>query len=420
MRLVSATQRLRHSITVRLVRLIHRLPPATGGNVALIFALALPPIAVAAVGGIQLSYVVNVRSVSQDVADSAALAGAQQMAVSPVGAADRAVSWARAQLASRASSSTFQVAATAVDNHTLKVTIDAYTPSFFGDMLPKGGFKSHAEATGQQQAMAPLCVLVDGASSDLLKVAGSSRISGSCLVHGNGDISADASASITASRVEASGAATGALISPTPLTGAPTVSDPFGALSISYACATGNDQDFGNNATATLPAGVHTGKVTIGNNSSVTLGPGDHYFCDTFAIGNNSLVTGIDVALVFDRMASYSPKPNATLSLSGRQSGGLSGFVWIVARNGSGNFNIATDSITKITGAIYAPTTTLVLSGTKPSAQASDWTVVAAKALQVTGAANLQINTNYAGSVVAVPIGVGNKASNASPVRIIR
>ena len=405
-------------LALRLQRLSRRLLAGSDGNVALIFALALPPLAVAAVAGVQLSYVVNVRSVSQDVADSAALAGAQQMSVSPVGAADRAVSWAQTQLATRAASSSFQVSANAVDDHTLKVSIDAYTPSFFGDMLPKGGFKSHAEATGQQQALAPLCVLVDGASSDQLHVTGSARITGSCLVHGNGNVVVDPAASIVAQRVEAGGSATGPNITPSPLSGAPQVSDPFSSLPITYTCGAGVPETYNNGDT--IPAKVHTGAVEVKNNAVVTMSAGDHYFCSDFKLDDGASVTGADVALVFDRNGSYSPKPNAALSLSGRQNGGFAGFVWIIARNDTNNFNLQTDSITKITGAIYAPASTLVLNGTKPAAQASDWTVVAAKALQVNGSANLQINTNYAGSPVAVPIGVGNRASSASPVRIVR
>ncbi len=405
-----------------LARLGRRLSAATGGNVALIFALALPPVAVAAVGGIQLSYVVNVRAVSQDVADSAALAGAQQMAVSPVGAADRAVSWARAQLASRSTTSTFQVNAVAVDDHTLKVTIDAYTPSFFGDMLPKGGFRSHAEATGQQQALAPLCVLVDGGGSDYLKLTAASRISGTCLVHSNGDIQVDPLASIGASRVETSGNANGILISPAAQTGAPTVSDPFTSLPIgSGGTCGGAATGGGNNITTTLAAGLHDGDIQYGNNANITLAPGDHYFCGKFKVGNNSTITGTDVSLTFDNGGSFDPGNNGTaVSLSGRQSGPLAGFVWLISRNNTNSFTMQTDPFTKITGAIYSPNAKLILNGSKQAAQASDWTVIAAKSLQTNGQANLQINTNYAGSQVSVPIGIGNKASGGSPVRIVR
>ena len=396
-----------------------RFAAAVGGNVAMIFALALPPIAIAAVGGIQLSYVVNVRATAQDVADSAALAGAQQLSLSPVGAAARAKSWALAQLGTRNSGSTFTVDSSLVDDHTLKVAVDAYTPSFFGDMLPRGGFKSHAEATAQQQALAPLCVLVDGTSSDYLKVTGLSRLSGSCLVHANGDIQVDMAASIAASRVETSGSANGILISPAALTGAPTVTDPFSALPIpAPSCGGAPSVTINNGESKTIAAGTH-GKVTAGNNATVSLGPGEHYFCDLVSIGNGTAVTGTDVALIFDKQASFNPKVTTQVFLSGRESGALAGFVWINARNMTNAFTLQTDPIVKITGAIYSPNAKLILNGTKPAAQASDWTVVAAKALQTTGAANLQINTNYAGSTVQVPIGVGNKAAGGSPVRIV-
>ena len=391
-----------------------------GGNVAMIFALALPPLAVAAVGGIQLSYVVNVRSTAQDVADSAALAGAQQMSLSPVGAAERAQGWAQAQLAQRSGSTTFTVSAKAMDAHTLKVAIDTYTPSFFGDMLPAGGFRSHAEATAQQQAQAPLCVLVDGASSDYLKVTGLARVSGSCLVHSNGDIQVDALASIAASRVETTGSANGLQITPAAQTGAPSVADPFTGLPITTStCGTSNNQNYGDSDTRTIPAGLHDGALTAKNNAAWTLAPGDHIFCSTFGIQNNGTITGTDVTLIFAKGATFTVGNNSTVSLSGRQSGNFAGFVWIVAPDNNNNFTIPTDPITKITGAIYSPNAKLILNGTKQAGQASDWTVVAAKALEVDGSANLQINTNYAGSPVTVPIGVGNRASASSPIQLV-
>ena len=399
---------------------------AEHGNVALIFALALPPLAVAVVGGVQLSYVMSVKSSAQDVADSAALAGAEQMNLSPVGAAQRAQGWAEAQLASRTGGSKFTISAQAVDDHTLKVAIDTYTPSFFGDMLPAGGFRSHAEATAQQQAEAPLCVLIDGGSGDQLTVNGTSRLTGSCLVHGNGDVLADAGAAITATRVEAGRSASGP-ISPAAMTGAPTVTDPFAGMAIAFPACTPTHRP-----ALILPIilpGVHPDDLEIPNNTIVTLAPGEHYFCGKVGVGNNATLQGSDVALFFDKDGAFETDPNmmksaANISLSGRQSGSYAGFVIIAGRDVTSSFKIPTDPFAKITGAIYVPNAQLELDGSKSAASggASDWTVIAARSLKVANA-NLQINTNYAGSQVYVPIGVGNNhaaTSSGGAIKLVR
>jgi hypothetical protein len=51
---------------------------------------------------------------------------------------------------------------------------------------------------------------------------------------------------------------------------------------------------------------------------------------------------------------------------------------------------------------------TLDFDGTHQAAQASQWTVVTAKAISLTGSPDIVINSNYAGSSVPVPTGVGS------------
>ena len=68
------------------------------------------------------------------------------------------------------------------------------------------------------------------------------------------------------------------------------------------------------------------------------------------------------------------------------------------------------DAIKELTGTVYIPNATLRIDGTKVTAEASDWTVIATRALKLTDKPRVQINANYAGSQVPVPGGVGNKA----------
>ncbi len=119
------------------------------------------------------------------------------------------------------------------------------------------------------------------------------------------------------------------------------------------------------------------------------------------------------MVLVFDNGASLSLSgAKTTMSLSGRQSGPLAGFVLIADRNYSGSFSLPSDNISTLTGTVYAPTATLAVQGSAKSGSTSPWTVIAAKGVTVNGGAQLVINANYSISNVPVPHGVGNQRQN--------
>ena len=117
------------------------------GGVAVIFAMMIPILVTLGLGAVQLSQVQSDRSMTQDVADSAALWGARQLSVAPTGSDQRTQAYASAQLGGIAANAQVTVAANIVDEATIKVTIDTYRMSFFGNLLPAGGFHTHVEAT---------------------------------------------------------------------------------------------------------------------------------------------------------------------------------------------------------------------------------------------------------------------------------
>ena len=111
-------------------------------------------------------------------------------------------------------------------------------------------------------------------------------------------------------------------------------------------------------------------------------------------------------------------KAGSNVSLQGLRTGALAGFVLATARDATSDFHLDVDRFSTITGAIYTPAAKLVLDGSGSAAQASDWTVIAARALDVTGSANVVINTNYAASATPTPTGVGDRIS--AGVRLVR
>ncbi len=380
------------------------------GSVALIFAMMTPTLIILGLGAIEISQVQNDRQATQDVADAAALWGASQLNIAPTGADQRTQQYAQGQLGAVAAHAQVSVAASIVQPSTMTVTISTYRMSFFGNLLPAGGFHTSVKATAMTEGQSPLCVLVMGVSpNDNLHLTGGSQLQAPCLVHGNEQIQVDPAAALAATVAEAGTTATGP-ITPAANIGAPVVPDPFTGLNTAFPsnCAVAPGANNVNiTSSETLPAGVHCGAMTVVGNTVLTLAPGEHYFGGNLTLKGGAQLTGADVVMIFANGVSLDFKGASNISLVGRQSGPLAGFVIIVDRADTGVFTLQSDPFTNVTGAIYVPNATLNVQGSQKAGQSSDWTVIAASAMTMTGSPNLVINTSYAGSSVPVPVGVG-------------
>ena len=391
------------------------------GNVALIFTLLMPALLVTGLGAIELNQVLTDKRRTQDVADSAALMGAGQLGVSPVGADQRAQSYATAQLSDVAAHATLSAHATigqANQGATMTVSVDTQRTSFFGDLLPPGGFHTHVSSTALTVNSTPLCVLgLTTITGDSIHVTGASQLqAGQCLVHSNAALTADPGASILASANEAGTVATGPITATAQLLALDNIQDPFASLNVNPTSCSGGGSGTSISSSQALPSNTastpFTGPVNIQGTATVTLS-GTYYFCKTLTISGSAQVVGTDTVLIFDQGASLSfGGTSATLNLGGRQSGPLAGFVLIADRNYTGSFTLQSDQITGLTGTIYAPTSTLAVQGSGKSGATSPWTVITAENITVNGGAQLVINSNYSASSVPVPSGVGDRRPN--------
>ena len=396
-----------------------------GGNVALIFALVMPVILVTSLGAVQLNQVMTDRKRTQDVADSAALMGAGQLGVTPVGADQRTQSYALAQLADVASNATVQVTATPGQNDAMTVAIDTQRVSFFGNLLPLGGFHTHVTSTARGLNTVPLCVLVNthGAQGpgNFQEIMDTSQLqAGQCLVYANQSLALAPGASILASAVEAVGSVTGGTVTPTAQTSAAPIPDPFSALNFEPPLLTGCNAAPPLNAAppVALPPGTY-GAISLKGGDNLILANGTYDICGPINMNGNATITGTNVLLVFHNNATISAKGAAAtataISLEGLQSGPNAGFVIATDREYTGKLALPINQIAKLTGTVYAPAGTLEVQGggTKSSAGSnSPWTVIDANSLQVDTGAQLVINANYAVSNVPVPTGVGNQRQN--------
>ncbi len=397
-------------------RLLTRLFRDRRGGTLTTFAIALPALATLAFGVIDLASVHTDKSRLQDLADATALAAAKQLSiVDDTGIAERAKSAITQQLAPIASRLNYGVTTTiAADKSNVTVAIDGTRTSFFGNMLPPGGWPVHVKATAATMAKLPLCVLSTGQTkADELGMKDSAKLTApDCLVHSNGDVSVDGVSWLQAAATQASGVATGR-ISPAPYSSAPEISDPFDGinLKIPLALCTPLDLLFVAGVQVLSP-GVHCGNLKAMKSSTVQLLPGEHYFMrGTLALQDNSVLTGDNVVMIFDKDSTFAFTGSSQIRLRGRRSGDFSGFVIATTRANTNTFSISSTAAREILGTIYIPAATLQVDGSGNTvADQSAWTVVVAKSLKMTGSANLVVNANYNQSSVPVPHGVGPSA----------
>ncbi|HEY3800897.1 MAG TPA: TadE/TadG family type IV pilus assembly protein [Caulobacteraceae bacterium] len=387
------------------------------GGVATTFALLVPALAMLVCGAIDLWSVESDRSAMQDTADATALAMAKQLGVADgAGLSARADAFAKAQLGAMVTADALTTTTTvSTDPPSVTVALSGVRPSFFGDLLPPGGWRMAASATASAMGSLPLCVLSYGAAGGQdLHLTGSSTMSAAnCLVQSNGDITVDNNADLSAGLAQAVGAAKGT-ITPAPQSGAPSISDPFASLDVSVDSTGCNpfNVTYLSTGVNTLSPGVHCGNYVVQNGATLQLLPGEHYFVKgQLQLQGAATLTGDDVVLIFDKSSQFSFQDQAAVTLTGRQSGAYAGFVIATTRQNTGNFQISASSAEKLEGVIYIPNATLSVSGAgNKVAQQSAWTVVVAQSIQLNGSADLVINSNYAASSVPVPQGVGNQS----------
>jgi Flp pilus assembly protein TadG len=384
------------------------------GGTAVTFALAAPALALVGCGAIDLASVNSDRTAMQDASDATALAMAKQLSVSTAaGISARATDYATAQLGQIASNDGTVVTTTiSADNTSVTVAISGHRNSFFGNLLPPGGWNMHVQSTASTVGELPLCVLTSGtdAASQVQLQGASQMTAAKCLVQSNTNISVSNGGGLAAGLAQASGSASGP-ITPAAQTGAPTIDDPFASMAINpplLGLCNPLDLIYDVGVNILLP-GTHCGNITVRQGATLQLLPGEYYFKGgVLTMQNNSTLTGSNVVLVFNDDASFVFKDHSTIDLTGRQSGSLAGFVIATTRTNTTAFTISSDAARRLEGAIYIPDATLQVTGNgNQVADQSAWTVVVAKSLQLRGTPNLTINANYATSSVPVPGGVG-------------
>ena len=395
------------------------------GNLVVITGLMAIPLSMIVVMTLEMVSLSNERSRMQAAVDAAALAGARELAVAggtARNASGFAEEFALNQVTDLAPRVTMNFTASQNIDGGFQVSGVGLRGSFFGNMVPPGGFKIEVNAIAEALNQQPLCILAlpeneddDDDGTGLRAIANSSIRANNCLVHSNGKILTRNKAVITAGIIQATIRAIGTGYAPAANSGALGLADPFQTRVIEQAGACRGmyfpTLSVNGNASATLPAGIHKRAVQVGGNGTLTLGPGEHYFCSELRTLGNGTLRGEDVVLIFDEGETFHASQNSTISLTGRTTGNWAGFVIVATRDNDEVMDISSSLVDKLLGTIYLPNATLLVDSAGAVAEDSKWSVVVAKNIKLDQGATLVINTDYAGSAVPVPLGVGDKGS---------
>lgn len=375
------------------------------------------PLAMIVAITVEMAALTAERGRMQSAVDAAALAGARQASLSVASASvtNYAVSFASQQVVDLAPRMRISFTATQSVNNTVQVNGTANRDSFFGNLVPPGGFTIRVSATADALNQQPLCVLGlrDRNKQSSIWVSGSGQIQASnCLVHANGTIRSTELGRVTAGAISARVRAFGTGFSPSVNTGAMIIQNPFQGRQIiaKSECQKEQGEDevtYAGTSNVTLPAGVHTQRVSVADQAKLTLGRGDHFFCDGLEIKDEGSLRGEDVALLFER-GSLIAEDEAMLDLTGRTTGAWAGFLIAADFSNQSDMVISSPNVNKLLGAIYLSNANLNIDTAGMVAEDSRWSVVIAQNVNLSGNSRLVINSNYAGSGVPVPVGAGN------------
>jgi hypothetical protein len=227
--------------------------------------------------------------------------------------------------------------------------------------------------------------------------------------------------------------------SPTPIMDCPPIPDPLAerAKMIDAGLTSGCNYNkmTVKGGTKTLQPGRYCKEVIITDGATVQFQPGIYVFVNSrLKIERSAKITGTGVGLIFTgKDAELKLDHESSVSLSAPE-GGLMAGILIYGQTSARQrkFSIISKDAQDLTGTVYLPGDTLTVGGdddldggcdpvlqddgtflpSDPSClsdvgKESDWTAIIVKQLKVTAGSTLVMNTNYDGSKVPVPDGVG-------------
>jgi Flp pilus assembly protein TadG len=198
-----------------------------------------------------------------------------------------------------------------------------------------------------------------------------------------------------------------------PLTDCPQTPDPLAgrkppAVGACLAATSGKKIVSG---THLLKPGTYCGGLTIGGGAKVTLAPGEYVFKDgPLVVAGSATLRGEYVGLYFtgkDAVAEFGIR--TVIDIGAPKSGPMSGILIYQDRGNSRDdlFSIKSSNARNLLGTIYIPRGGLFIDAAGKVADQSAYTTIVARTMKLSNGPNLMLNTDYDGTDVPVPMGLG-------------
>jgi hypothetical protein len=206
---------------------------------------------------------------------------------------------------------------------------------------------------------------------------------------------------------------------PVPVTDCPQIGDPLAGRA---APAVGGCTYTNKVVTSseTLNPGVYCGGLKLGTGGIANLTPGTYVMENgRLELDRYSAIYGENVGFYFRGQSSVLDiDPETFVSLTAPKAGAMAGILFFEDRNASTGrtFRIASNYARKLLGTIYLPRGVLYIGSNKPVADQSAYTVVVANQIRMDAGPNLVLNTNYGGTDIPVPDGVGPNSGSSAKI----
>ncbi len=420
------------------------------GQFALILGI-LSPVVLGLVGGaIDMIVFANHRAELQNTADAAVLAVAKEASLKGwnSGTAEQVAN----AVVNSTLSNKFGVEykfTLSIDEKARRVEIDLdqdhYGYFFIGYFA--GSPQIRVSAAAFASGASTICIIAQSPSqNDALVVSGKSTVNAAgCAAYSNSKsakgVNVKDDSRLRSLMSCTAGGYTGKMInySPTPVMDCPPIPDPLAArakmidASLVIGCDYTKMTVKGGNRT--LQPGNYCKGLTITDGAAVQFTPGIYVFVDErLKVDKAAKVSGSGVGLVFiGKKGELTLSNDSSVSLSAPEEGVMAGIlIYGQPSAKQRKFSIVSKDAQELTGTVYLPGDTLTVGGdddldggcdpllqddgtflpSDPSCLSdvgtkSDWTAIIAKQLKVTAGSTLVMNTNYEGSKVPAPNGVG-------------
>lgn len=423
-------------------RLAARFRRAEHGATAIVFAIALPAVLGAFGGAADYAALSSTKGRATAATESAALAIGREMTLGTLSQArvqELAGAYVSANLGPEAAQLRSVSGQVLASGQQVRVGVTLGTSLPIGILSNVAGVDSvSASATVRVGQQSKLCLLAisevkdrSGAVTKLTNPTGINLMTGSrltannCLVHSNvmtdRSVIFGPSSSFSGDVICARGNVQkmGATVNADVITNCPALANPLEArlFPAGIALCTRIGDVTLSSGNHVLTPGSYCGNVRITGTAQVRLSPGIYVLRGTLIVDKNASFTGANVGLFFSGLNSYFRfLDNSYIDITAPVSGEMAGMlIWegvdmalLDSKSKTANYHqINSNRAKRLTGTIYLPAGRLLVDAKDQVADASEFTVMVVNTLELGSGPNLVLNSNYAGTTVPVPSGLG-------------